>query len=106
MCPLPIQRDGQEESEEGESQVESEQGMYRHLSPQHLFKLLDCLLESHGFAKDFNSNNEQRTALWRAGSSPPYIHINIYTADRRDLLSESVSQKESISFVFFLKRAG
>uniref|UniRef100_A0A4W4GF18 SEC7 domain-containing protein n=1 Tax=Electrophorus electricus TaxID=8005 RepID=A0A4W4GF18_ELEEL len=44
-----------------------EQGMYRHLSPQHLFKLLDCLLESHTFAKDFNSNNEQRTALWRAG---------------------------------------
>ncbi len=41
--------------------------MYRHLSSQHLFKLLDCLLESHRFAKDFNSNNEQRTALWRAG---------------------------------------
>uniref|UniRef100_A0AAR2KKH1 SEC7 domain-containing protein n=1 Tax=Pygocentrus nattereri TaxID=42514 RepID=A0AAR2KKH1_PYGNA len=47
--------------------AESEQGMYKHLSPQHLFKLLDCLLESHTFAKDFNSNNEQRTALWRAG---------------------------------------
>uniref|UniRef100_A0A6Q2YH77 SEC7 domain-containing protein n=1 Tax=Esox lucius TaxID=8010 RepID=A0A6Q2YH77_ESOLU len=44
-----------------------EQGMYRHLTSQHLFKLLDCLLESHTFAKDFNSNNEQRTALWRAG---------------------------------------
>uniref|UniRef100_A0A674BZL3 ARF guanine nucleotide exchange factor 2 n=1 Tax=Salmo trutta TaxID=8032 RepID=A0A674BZL3_SALTR len=43
------------------------QGMYRHLSSQHLFKLLDCLLESHTFARDFNSNNEQRTALWRAG---------------------------------------
>uniref|UniRef100_A0A8B9LER5 ADP-ribosylation factor guanine nucleotide-exchange factor 2 (brefeldin A-inhibited) n=1 Tax=Astyanax mexicanus TaxID=7994 RepID=A0A8B9LER5_ASTMX len=47
--------------------VRSEQGMYKYLSPQHLFKLLDCLLESHTFAKDFNSNNEQRTALWRAG---------------------------------------
>uniref|UniRef100_A0A8B9LJE9 ADP-ribosylation factor guanine nucleotide-exchange factor 2 (brefeldin A-inhibited) n=1 Tax=Astyanax mexicanus TaxID=7994 RepID=A0A8B9LJE9_ASTMX len=47
--------------------AESEQGMYKYLSPQHLFKLLDCLLESHTFAKDFNSNNEQRTALWRAG---------------------------------------
>uniref|UniRef100_A0A8C9VU75 ARF guanine nucleotide exchange factor 2 n=1 Tax=Scleropages formosus TaxID=113540 RepID=A0A8C9VU75_SCLFO len=44
-----------------------EQGMYRYLSPQHLFKLLDCLLQSHTFARDFNSNNEQRTALWRAG---------------------------------------
>ncbi|KAK6303928.1 hypothetical protein J4Q44_G00263820 [Coregonus suidteri] len=46
---------------------EGEQGMYRHLSSQHLFKLLDCLLESHAFARDFNSSNEQRTALWRAG---------------------------------------
>ncbi|MCI4387426.1 hypothetical protein PGIGA_G00074140 [Pangasianodon gigas] len=60
-------RDGLEEREDSEPQVESEQGMYRHLSPQHLFKLLDCLLESHRFAKSFNSNNEQRTALWRAG---------------------------------------
>uniref|UniRef100_A0AAQ5ZCN6 SEC7 domain-containing protein n=1 Tax=Amphiprion ocellaris TaxID=80972 RepID=A0AAQ5ZCN6_AMPOC len=43
------------------------QGMYQHMTSAHLFKLLDCLLESHTFAKDFNSNNEQRTALWRAG---------------------------------------
>lgn len=41
--------------------------MYKHMTSAHLFKLLDCLLESHTFAKDFNSNNEQRTALWRAG---------------------------------------
>uniref|UniRef100_A0AAR2LXF3 SEC7 domain-containing protein n=1 Tax=Pygocentrus nattereri TaxID=42514 RepID=A0AAR2LXF3_PYGNA len=60
-------RDALEDNEESEAQAESEQGMYKHLSPQHLFKLLDCLLESHTFAKDFNSNNEQRTALWRAG---------------------------------------
>lgn len=59
------QRDALEQAEEGEAEVD--QGMYRHLSSQHLFKLLDCLLESHRFAKDFNSNNEQRTALWRAG---------------------------------------
>ncbi|KAF7696058.1 brefeldin A-inhibited guanine nucleotide-exchange protein 2 isoform X2 [Silurus meridionalis] len=57
-------RDGPEESE---PQVDAERGMYRHLSPQHLFKLLDCLLDSHRFAKVFNSNNEQRTVLWRAG---------------------------------------
>uniref|UniRef100_A0A667Z9Q4 ARF guanine nucleotide exchange factor 2 n=1 Tax=Myripristis murdjan TaxID=586833 RepID=A0A667Z9Q4_9TELE len=53
------------EAEAGE--LGPDQGMYRHLTSQHLFKLLDCLLESHTFAKDFNSNNEQRTALWRAG---------------------------------------
>ncbi|XP_058847154.1 brefeldin A-inhibited guanine nucleotide-exchange protein 2-like isoform X1 [Acipenser ruthenus] len=43
------------------------QGMYRYMSSPHLFKLLDSLLESHTFAKAFNSNSEQRTALWRAG---------------------------------------
>lgn len=44
-----------------------DQGMYRFLTSRQLFKLLDCLLESHRFAKAFNSNNEQRTALWKAG---------------------------------------
>lgn len=44
-----------------------DQGMYRFLTSQQLFKLLDCLLESHRFAKAFNANNEQRTALWKAG---------------------------------------
>ncbi|KAL2085172.1 hypothetical protein ACEWY4_018492 [Coilia grayii] len=44
-----------------------DQGMYRYLTSEQLFKLLDCLLESHGFAKAFNSSNEQRTALWKAG---------------------------------------
>lgn len=42
-------------------------GMYRYLTSEQLFKMLDCLLESHGFAKAFNSNNEQRTLLWKAG---------------------------------------
>ncbi|XP_054622402.1 brefeldin A-inhibited guanine nucleotide-exchange protein 1 isoform X2 [Dunckerocampus dactyliophorus] len=44
-----------------------DQGMFRYLTSQQLFKLLDCLLESHRFAKAFNSNNEQRTLLWKAG---------------------------------------
>uniref|UniRef100_UPI003AAB2DAF brefeldin A-inhibited guanine nucleotide-exchange protein 2 n=1 Tax=Centroberyx gerrardi TaxID=166262 RepID=UPI003AAB2DAF len=61
------QRDALEESEAEGGEAGPDQGMYRHLTSQHLFKLLDCLLESHTFAKDFNSNNEQRTALWRAG---------------------------------------
>ena len=41
--------------------------MYHYLSSEQLFKLLDCLLESHRFAKAFNSNHEQRTLLWKAG---------------------------------------
>ncbi|KAE8279908.1 Brefeldin A-inhibited guanine nucleotide-exchange protein 1 [Larimichthys crocea] len=44
-----------------------DQGMYRYLTSEQLFKLLDCLLESHCFAKAFNSNNDQRTLLWKAG---------------------------------------
>uniref|UniRef100_A0A3Q4AJE9 SEC7 domain-containing protein n=1 Tax=Mola mola TaxID=94237 RepID=A0A3Q4AJE9_MOLML len=44
-----------------------DQGMYRYLTSEQLFKLLDCLLESHRFAKAFNSNHEQRTSLWKAG---------------------------------------
>ncbi|XP_067107954.1 brefeldin A-inhibited guanine nucleotide-exchange protein 1 isoform X2 [Osmerus mordax] len=44
-----------------------DQGMYRYLTSEQLFKLLDCLLEAHRFAKAFNSNNEQRTMLWKAG---------------------------------------
>ncbi|XP_051886894.1 brefeldin A-inhibited guanine nucleotide-exchange protein 2-like [Pristis pectinata] len=51
-----------------EVHIETEdQGMYQYMSSQQIFKLLDCLLESHSFAKAFNSNNEQRTTLWRAG---------------------------------------
>ncbi|XP_048832283.1 LOW QUALITY PROTEIN: brefeldin A-inhibited guanine nucleotide-exchange protein 1 [Brienomyrus brachyistius] len=44
-----------------------DQGVYRYLTSDQLFKLLDCLLESHRFAKAFNSSHEQRTALWKAG---------------------------------------
>lgn len=62
------QRDALEESEAEGGEAGLDQGMYRHMTSAHLFKLLDCLLESHTFAKDFNSNNEQRTALWRAGT--------------------------------------
>ncbi|XP_040008644.1 brefeldin A-inhibited guanine nucleotide-exchange protein 2 [Xiphias gladius] len=61
------QRDALEESETEGGGLRPDQGMYRHMTSAHLFKLLDCLLESHTFAKDFNSNNEQRTILWRAG---------------------------------------
>lgn len=43
--------------------------MYKYMSSQHLFKLLDCLQESHSFSKAFNSNYEQRTVLWRAGKA-------------------------------------
>ena len=65
MCACP-QRDGVDADVRAEGQ-DQDQGMYRYLASEQLFKLLDCLLESHHFAKAFNSNNEQRTVLWKAG---------------------------------------
>lgn len=44
-----------------------DQGMYQYLSSPQLFKLVDCLVQSHNFAKAFNSNHEQRNVLWKAG---------------------------------------
>ncbi|XP_058817633.1 brefeldin A-inhibited guanine nucleotide-exchange protein 1 [Topomyia yanbarensis] len=44
-----------------------EQGMYSYLITPHLLQLIDCLLQSHRFAKKFNSNHEQRNLLWKAG---------------------------------------
>lgn len=44
-----------------------EQGMYSYLNTKHLFQLIECLMESHRFAKRFNSDHEQRNILWRAG---------------------------------------
>ncbi|XP_010783670.1 brefeldin A-inhibited guanine nucleotide-exchange protein 1-like [Notothenia coriiceps] len=79
------QRDALEESEAEGGEAGSEQGMYRHMTSAHLFKLLDCLLESHTFAKDFNSNNEQRTALWRAGK-----HKHLHHGSETSLRYESI----------------
>lgn len=44
-----------------------EQGMYSYLNTTHLIQLTDCLLQSHRFAKRFNSDHTQRNLLWRAG---------------------------------------
>lgn len=83
---MSSQRDALEESE---AEAAPDQGMYRHMTSAHLFKLLDCLLESHTFAKDFNSNNEQRTALWRAGK-------------RRGKVPEKISCHKTVSFALVL----
>ena len=41
--------------------------MYQFMNSAQLFQLLDCLVESHNFAKAFNANHEQRNLLWKAG---------------------------------------
>ncbi|KAJ8664573.1 hypothetical protein QAD02_006235 [Eretmocerus hayati] len=51
----------------GGDQQKEDQGMYCALTANHLLQLVDCLLASHRFAKSFNSNHEQRNALWKAG---------------------------------------
>lgn len=52
--------------EQSECQRE-EQGMYSYLNTTHLMKFVDCLIESHRFAKNFNQNQEQRNILWKSG---------------------------------------
>ena len=43
------------------------EGMYPFLSSPQLLLFVDCLEQSHKFAKSFNANNEQRTFLMKAG---------------------------------------
>ncbi len=50
-----------------DNQQKEDQGMYQYLTSPQLFQLVDCLIESHNFAKAFNSNHEQRNILWKAG---------------------------------------
>ncbi|ELU08063.1 hypothetical protein CAPTEDRAFT_213398 [Capitella teleta] len=47
--------------------MHEDQGMYQFLASEQLFQLLDCLMQSHAFAKSFNANHEQRNILWKAG---------------------------------------
>ena len=50
-----------------DTQQHEDQGMYQFLGSSQLFQLIDCLMDSHEFAKAFNSNQEQRNLLWKAG---------------------------------------
>ena len=50
-----------------DTQQKEDQGMYQFLGSPQLFQLVDCLIQSHNFAKAFNSNQEQRNILWKAG---------------------------------------
>ncbi|CAL1273315.1 unnamed protein product [Larinioides sclopetarius] len=50
-----------------DSSQHEEQGMYSFLSTSELLQLVDCLMESHRFAKTFNMNQEKRNMLWKAG---------------------------------------
>jgi hypothetical protein len=49
--------------------ADDQQGMYEYLDNAQMKALLDCLRESHDFAKAFNANHRLRTALWKAGES-------------------------------------
>ncbi|GFY62356.1 brefeldin A-inhibited guanine nucleotide-exchange protein 1 [Trichonephila inaurata madagascariensis] len=50
-----------------DSSQHEEQGMYAFLSTSELLELVDCLMESHRFAKTFNMSHEKRNLLWKAG---------------------------------------
>ncbi|XP_048583059.1 brefeldin A-inhibited guanine nucleotide-exchange protein 1 isoform X2 [Nematostella vectensis] len=50
-----------------DSSLQMSDGMFQFLSSEQLFLFIGCLEDSHTFAKLFNSNNEQRTFLMKAG---------------------------------------
>lgn len=79
-----------------------DQGMYRYLTSEQLFKLLDCLLDSHHFAKAFNSNNEQRTLLWKAGRAREHgLHLFSFAFDH---VVKNYSNTKSVSSLFRFDR--
>ncbi|KAL1128928.1 hypothetical protein AAG570_013462 [Ranatra chinensis] len=59
-----------------------EQGMFSSLSSKHLLMLTECLLQAHNLAKEFNSNQNQRNILWKAG---------IYGGKKPDLISQETA---------------
>lgn len=54
-------------SDAASGEEESESGMYGHLNTEQLLRMADALIESHELAKAFNSDQAQRTLLWKAG---------------------------------------
>lgn len=62
-----LHRDLSASEEEDSGQQREEQGMYPFLNASQLFQLVDCLLDSHRFAKAFNGDQDQRNVLWKAG---------------------------------------
>lgn len=67
-----------------DNQQQEEQGMYPYLTSPQLLQLVDCLLESHRFAKSFNSNHEQRNLLWKA-SFRGNVKPNLLTQESHSL---------------------
>ena len=45
----------------------SDRDMFRYMTTDQLFVLVECLEESHKFACSFNCNHEQRVMLMKAG---------------------------------------
>ena len=45
----------------------SDRDMFRYMTTDQLFVLVECLEESHKFACSFNCNHEQRVVLMKAG---------------------------------------
>ena len=43
-------------------------GMYQYIKTPQMWALLDSLEKLHGFARQFNSNTEQRVVLMKAGT--------------------------------------
>lgn len=54
--------------------IPADVGMFQFLSSKQLFSFVKCLEDSHRFARNFNSNDEQRTFLMKAGITKCLLH--------------------------------
>ena len=61
-----------------------DQGMYQFMATKHLLMMVDCLGQSHHFAREFNTNASQRNVLWKAGFRGP-VRPNLLKQETQSL---------------------
>ena len=61
-----------------------DQGMYQYMNTCHLLMMVECLAQSHHFARQFNTNASQRNVLWKAGFRGP-VRPNLLKQETQSL---------------------
>ena len=61
-----------------------DQGMYQFMTTKSLLLMVDCLGQSHHFAREFNTNATQRNVLWKAGFRGP-VRPNLLKQETQSL---------------------
>ena len=57
----------QDHNSDLETEVRNKNELFDQFSREQLLMMVRCVHEAHDLAKRFNSDNEQRTVLWKAG---------------------------------------